>query len=84
MARFTGGSGGGSGTPGPRGPRGLPGEGFNFRGEWVTGTAYLKNDVVTQGGSSYIANYDYQDVDGPSLDGDLWACLLYTSDAADE
>ena len=75
MARFSGGSGGGSGTPGPRGPRGLPGEGFNFRGEWVTDTAYLKNDVVTQGGSSYIANYDYQDTDGPSLDGDLWAVL---------
>jgi hypothetical protein len=75
----TGGS--GDGAPGPRGQQGLPGaagadgEGFNFRGTWQTDTLYLKNDVVTQNGSSYIANYDYQDNDGPSLDGDLWAIL---------
>ena len=54
---------------------GATGIGFNFRGPWVTDTLYLKNDVVTQNGSSYIANYDYQDNDGPSLDGDLWATL---------
>ena len=87
MARFTTAGESGSGGPGPTGPQGpagsdgLPGadgtdgEGFNFRGEWVTDTAYLKNDVVTQNGSCYIANYDYQDNDGPSLDGDLWATL---------
>ena len=57
------------------GERGAEGEGFNFRGEWVTDTFYSKNDVVTQNGSSYIANYDYQDNSGPSLDGDLWAIL---------
>jgi hypothetical protein len=55
------------------GERGAGGEGFNFRGEWQTDTFYSKNDVVTQNGSSYIANYDYQDNDGPFLDGDLWA-----------
>lgn len=65
----------GVGVPGPQGQAGQDGEGFNFRGEWVRDTAYLKNDVVTQGGSSYIANYDYQDTSGPSLDGDLWAVL---------
>jgi hypothetical protein len=87
VARFTTAGESGSGGPGPTGPQGpagsdgLPGadgtdgEGFNFRGEWVTDTAYLKNDVVTQNGSCYIANYDYQDNDGPSLDGDLWATL---------
>jgi len=57
------------------GERGADGEGFNFRGEWVTDTFYSKNDVITQNGSSYIANYDYQDNSGPSLDGDLWAIL---------
>jgi hypothetical protein len=57
------------------GERGADGEGFNFRGEWVTDTFYSKNDVVTQNGSSYIANYDYQDNSGPSLDGDLWSIL---------
>jgi hypothetical protein len=81
MARFTTAGGSGDGAPGPQGPQGIPGangadgEGFNFRGEWETDTAYLKNDVVTQNGSCYIANYDYQDNDGPSLDGDLWAIL---------
>jgi hypothetical protein len=90
MARFSVGSGGGEGTPGPAGPagadgtNGLDGEGFSFRGEWVTDTLYLKNDVVTQNGSSYIANYDYQDTSGPSLDGDLWATLaLKGTDGAD-
>jgi hypothetical protein len=57
------------------GERGADGDGFNFRGAWVTDTLYLKNDVVTQNGSSYIANYDYQDTSGPYLDGDLWATL---------
>lgn len=62
----------GAGTTGPQGPAG---EGFNFRGAWVTDTFYLQNDVVTQNGSTYIANYDYQDTSGPFLDGDLWAPL---------
>lgn len=97
MARFTqSGSGDGSGTPGPTGPQGpagadgadgtngLDGEGFNFRGEWVTDTLYLKNDVVTQNGSSYIANYDYQSAYGPSSDGELWSPIaLKGTDGAD-
>lgn len=64
-----------NGLQGEQGPAGADGEGFSFRGEWVTDTYYSKNDVVTQNGSSYIANYDYQDTSGPSLDGDLWAPL---------
>jgi hypothetical protein len=93
MARFSSSSGGGEGTVGPAGPagpagangaNGLDGEGFNFRGEWVTDTLYLENDVVTQNGSTYIANYDYQDTSGPYLDGDLWAALaLKGTDGAD-
>lgn len=66
---------GDDGVQGVQGPAGEDGEGFNFRGAWVTDTFYSKNDVVTQNGSSYIANYDYQDTDGPYLDGDLWAPL---------
>jgi hypothetical protein len=57
------------------GQQGPAGEGFRFRGEWVTNTLYLKNDVVTQNGSSYIANYDYQSAYGPSSDGELWSPL---------
>jgi len=64
-----------AGAQGPQGIAGQDGEGFNFRGEWVIGTQYLKNDVVTQNGSTYIANYDYYDTSGPSSDGDLWATL---------
>ena len=72
----TGPAGAASTVPGPKGDTGdtgPAGEGFNFRGEWITNTLYLQNDIVTQNGSTYIANYDYQDTMGPYLDGDLWA-----------
>jgi hypothetical protein len=43
---------GGTGASGPAGPQG---PGFTFRGPWETSTIYHANDVVTHGGSAYIA-----------------------------
>lgn len=71
---------GDTGAQGSEGPTGQDGQGFNFRGAWVTDTLYLQNDVVTQNGSTYIANYDYQDTSGPYLDGDLWAPIALKGD----
>ena len=28
---------------------------FHFKGDWVTGTAYIKDDVVRYGGNSFVA-----------------------------
>src|SRR5881296_1281011 len=52
------GSTGDKGDVGPQGPSGATGPagpGFTFRGSWDIDTGYLPNDVVTEGGSSFIA-----------------------------
>lgn len=64
--RNTGGS-GQPGPPGPAGPAGPPGadstvpgpqgpagEGFDYKGDWINGAAYIVNDVVRYSGSTYI------------------------------
>ena len=54
----------GSGAPGPAGatgpvgavgPQGPAGQGFNYRGAWAANTQYNPYDVVSYGGSTYIA-----------------------------
>ncbi len=47
---------GAPGAVGPQGPAGAPGRvGVTFRGAWAAQTAYLANDVVSFGGSTYLA-----------------------------
>jgi hypothetical protein len=52
--------------------------GFTFRGPWAAGTAYSAKDVVTEGGSSYIALAANTVVD-PAADvgagGGRWALI---------
>jgi hypothetical protein len=43
------------GPQGPVGATGLAGQSFSWRGEWNTGNTYPPNDVVSYGGSVYIA-----------------------------
>jgi hypothetical protein len=46
---------GGPGPPGADGTDGAAGTGFTWQGAWSSGEAYEQNDVVSHGGSSYIA-----------------------------
>jgi hypothetical protein len=62
------------GAPGPAGSS------FVWRGEWESGDAYEQDDVVSFGGSLYIALADNSDVE-PGTDPDTWDFML--SGAAD-
>jgi hypothetical protein len=46
---------GATGAAGATGPQGLAGAGFRWTGEWNSLVMYSQNDIVTFGGSSYIA-----------------------------
>jgi hypothetical protein len=50
-------------------------EGFNFRGDWATGTAYELSDLVTYGGKVYLA---LQDTIGnnPATSGIYWEVFV--------
>jgi hypothetical protein len=69
------------GATGPAGPTGATGEagprgdGFTFRGEWDTTTTYHANDVVTEGGSAYIALGKSLGID-PQLPGAVWQLFV--------
>jgi hypothetical protein len=60
------------GPAGPAGPTGPQGDGFTFRGGWDVKTAYHEREVVTNGGSAYVALRDSTGVD-PATPGDAWA-----------
>src|SRR6266850_134586 len=60
-----------TGATGAVGPAGPQGEGFTFRGAWDAITAYHVDDVVTEGGSSYVARSDTLGVN-PQLPGGAW------------
>src|ERR1700731_382637 len=47
---------GATGAAGPQGPAGTNGTGFNFRSAFDPTATYAINDVVTYGGSTYLAN----------------------------
>jgi hypothetical protein len=49
------------GPSGPAGPDGTNGKGFNFTGPFAVATMYAVNDVVTYGGSSYVATNAIQE-----------------------
>jgi hypothetical protein len=61
-----------TGATGPAGPTGPQGDGFAFRGEWDSATTYLERDVVTSGGSAYVAHRDSTGAN-PTTSGDDWA-----------
>ena len=42
------------GPEGPQGIQGLPGQGFTYRGNWVSGTNYSAYDVVSNNNSSFV------------------------------
>lgn len=41
-----------------KGEKGDKGEGYNHRGDWVSGMTLAKNDVVNMGGGTYVARHD--------------------------
>lgn len=47
------------GNQGVTGDPGADGQGFSWRGEWVTSTGYHPYDVVSQDGSSYVCKLDH-------------------------
>ena len=64
-----------SGDPGPAGANGL---GFNFRSQWNPSTPYSLNDVVTQGGQSYVAlanNTGVSPANDAANSGGNWALM---------
>lgn len=78
---------GDKGDVGPQGPQGLkgdtgekgdPGEvgpaGLTFRGEWVPGTVYTKDDTVVYGGSTYFAVSNIAADEEPGV-STLWVVL---------
>jgi hypothetical protein len=46
------------GSPGSPGEPGSPGDGFSFQGAYDSAVSYLRNDVVTFEGSSWVARTD--------------------------
>jgi hypothetical protein len=62
---------GATGAMGAKGDTGPRGDGFAFRGEWDANTTYHANDVVTDGGTSYVARADSLGTD-PQLPGTVW------------
>jgi hypothetical protein len=63
------------GPIGPTGPPGPQGDGFAFRGEWSANATYVERDVVTSGGSAYIALRPSTGVD-PSTPSESWALFV--------
>jgi len=52
----------------------VQGDGFTFRGAWDANAIYHVRDVVTEHGSSYVAQADSIGID-PTLPGDTWALM---------
>ena len=66
-----------AGAPGDQGPIGLTGakgDGFTFRGAWDANAIYHDRDVVTEKGSSYVAEVESIGID-PTLPGTTWALM---------
>jgi hypothetical protein len=60
------------GIQGDAGIAGSNGQGFTFRGAWVTGTAYHPFDVVTNGGQTYEASTSFTSAASFSADASNW------------
>ena len=59
-------SSGPTGPQGLQGPAGANGQGFNFRNVFDNSVAYAINDVVTYGGSTYVAITSSQGPNNPT------------------
>jgi hypothetical protein len=67
-----------AGTPGAKGDKGDKGdagEGFTFVGAWNVSTTYAINQVVTAGGSTYLALVENTAVDPVTDTGTTWTLL---------
>ena len=69
------GSAGAPGAKGDKGDKGDQGDGLTFLGAWNVSTAYNANDVVTAGGSTYLALNPSTGVDPTTDTGTAWALL---------
>jgi hypothetical protein len=70
------------GEQGPQGPAGADGSSIVFDGEWLAGTSYVRNHVVTYNGETFIANVDNTDANNnPSIVNADW--LLIAAKGAD-
>ena len=69
------GSAGAPGAKGDKGDKGDQGDGLTFLGAWNVSTAYKANDVVTAGGSTYLALNTSTSVDPTTDTGTAWALL---------
>jgi hypothetical protein len=56
--------------------------GVRYRGAWVSGTPYLKDDLVTSGSSSYLAKNDVTSATTPSADAANWDIAMAGSDTS--
>lgn len=65
-----------AGADGAPGAPGAAGSGFNYKGAWVFGSAYVVNDVVTFSGSSYVATVaNSRDTANPPSDPAAWSVM---------
>jgi hypothetical protein len=69
------GSAGAPGAKGDKGDKGDQGDGLTLVGAWNVSTAYNANDVVTAGGSTYLALNTSTGVDPTTDTGTAWALL---------
>ena len=72
---------GSTGAAGPQGPQGLTGPagpigpaGLTWKGQWISGTSYVKDDAVGYAGASYFCISDTSGTVGPDTSSD-WALL---------
>jgi len=80
------GSTGSQGTQGPKGDTGDPGPpvaGFGFRDAWNNATAYVANNIVTSGGSTWIALVNNVNI-APGTDATKWTLFAAKGDAGDQ
>ena len=60
---------GGGGVPGPAG---ADGQGYTWRGAWVSGTSYAPYDNVSYSGSTYTCILSVSGTTNPSADATHW------------
>lgn len=64
-----------AGPVGPNGAAGPTGQGYTWRGNWLSGTTYQAYDSVSRGGSSYVAVATSTAVDPTTDGGAKWQLL---------
>ena len=80
---------GSTGSQGPQGPKGNTGDpgppvaGFGFREAWNNTTAYVANNIVTSGGSTWIALVNNVNI-APGTDATKWMLFAAKGDAGDQ